>query len=495
MNNNNQEPTLQRKITLRQLYRIAIGSGIGTGLYLSSGATVGMAGPGGAIAAYSIIAIAIYVLMHQLAEMTTFMPVTGAYEAQGTRYVEPAMGFALGWNYWFGWAVTIALELQAGAMIMKYWFPETPSIVWSATLLLIIFCVNLISVKVYGETEYWLSSIKLGTVIIFIVVGILMIVGILGRDSAAQAAGFANFSIGDAPFVGGLMGIFSVLITAAFAFSGTEMVAVTAGEVENPKVNVPKAMKAIIWRLIIFFIVSITIIAYLIPYNNENLLTVGVDNIAISPYTLVFEGSGIPFAADIMNAIILIAVLSVTNSGIYLTSRMMYAMARTGKAPKVLGKVNKRGIPVLALCASTAIASLCFLSSIYEDGTIFFWLLNMAAVTCFIAWIGIAICHYRFRRGYVRQGYSLDNLSFKAKFFPYGTIYLIAVCVICLISVSSYAFMGGPIDWFILLTPYSGLVIFTALFVGYKVVKKSKYIKLDEIVYFDKDSNLKQNED
>ena len=195
---------LKRQITMKQLSRITLGGGIGTGLFLASGALISGSGPGGALVAYGIIALIVYFIMTGLAEMTSFMPVTGAYAAQATRFVDPAFGFTVGWNSWFGWAITIAAELEAGAIIIGFWFPHVPSIVWSALLLALMLGINLFGAKGYGVSEYWFASIKISSILIIIFVGILMIFGIIG----GQAVGYTNLFVGEAPFVGGISGIF-----------------------------------------------------------------------------------------------------------------------------------------------------------------------------------------------------------------------------------------------------------------------------------------------
>nr|WP_243158150.1 amino acid permease [Aminipila terrae] len=426
----------------------------------------------------------VYFLMTGLAEMTSFMPVSGAYAAQATKFVDPAFGFAVGWNSWFGWAVTIAVELQAGAILMGFWFPAVPSIVWSASLLAVLLTINLIGAKGYGETEYWLSSIKVGSVIIIIIVGFLMIFGILG----GQATGTYNLTVGEAPFVGGISGMFSVFLVAGFAFIGSEMFAITAGEVENAEQNIPKAVKQIIWRLIIFYIVATFVLSTVIPYDNPNLLNSSVDNVAISPFTILLSKSGIPFAAHLMNAIVLVAVLSVTNSGLFLTSRMLFAMANSRKAPKLFAKTNNKGVPVAAILCSAVFGCLCFLSSFVGSGKIYLTLLNMSALNGFLMWLVITICYYRFRRGYIIQGYKLENLTYTAKWFPSGPIFAMCAIGIIVIGQDIVLFTGDTIDWFSVISINLCLVLFVVPYFIYKIKYKTKMIPLDKIDYLNKES-------
>lgn len=252
------------------------------------------------------------------------MPVSGTFSTYATRFVDPAFGFALGWNYWYNWAITIAAELSAATLIMKFWFPGSPSLLWSGLFLVLMLALNLLSVKGYGETEYWLALIKIITVIVFIVVGILMIVGIWG----GQAVGFRNLTVGEAPFPGGFLAALGVFMAAGFSFQGTELVGIAAGESENPKSSVPRAIRSVFWRILLFYVLAILVIGLLIPYTNENLAS---DSVTMSPFTIVFEKAGLSVAASVMNAVILTAVLSAGNSGMYASTRMLWVLAKEGR--------------------------------------------------------------------------------------------------------------------------------------------------------------------
>ncbi|NYC92848.1 AAT family amino acid transporter/lysine-specific permease [Clostridium acetobutylicum] len=341
---------LKRSLKTRHMNMIAIGGSIGTGLFFTSGNTISTAGPGGAIAAYAIMGVLVYFLMTSLGEMATMIPNAGSFETYASKFVDPALGFALGWNYWFNWAITVAAELVAGGLVVKFWLPNTGTTIWSIGFLVILFGLNLLSAKAYGEGEYWFSSIKVVTIIVFLIMGVLIIFGIMG----GHGVGFSNWVLKDgkgnsAPFVGGGMAILMSFLTAGFSFAGTEVVGLAAGEAENPEKDVPKAINSVFWRILIFYIGAIIVIGFIIPFNDSNLLKNGVSDIAYSPFTIVFKRSGIALAASIMNAVILTSVLSCGNSGLYAGSRMMYAMAKEGKAPKIFGKLNKSGVPLNAL--------------------------------------------------------------------------------------------------------------------------------------------------
>ncbi|MEK3798451.1 amino acid permease [Peribacillus sp. FSL H8-0477] len=464
---------LQRGLKARHLTMISLGGTIGTGLFLASGGAIHTAGPGGALVAYAAIGLMVYFLMTGLAEMAAFMPVTGSFRVYASRFIDPSFGFAIGWNYWYNWAVTIAAELAAVVLIMKFWFPDSPSLLWSALALVIMFLFNYMSVKGFGEAEYWFALIKVITVIIFLITGILIIFGIMGGETI----GFSNFTIEDAPFNGGFFTILGIFMVAGFSFQGTELLGIAAGESENPEKTIPKAINSVFWRIILFYILAIFVIGMIIPYTDARLLS---ENVAVSPFTLVFERAGLAFAASLMNAVILTSVLSAGNSGMYASTRMLWDLARDGKAPKFLGKLDKRGVPVNALIMTSLVGTLAFTTTLFGDGVVYVWLLNASGMAGFVTWVGIAIAHYRFRKAYVAQGRDLNDLPYRSKLFPIGPLFALGVCLVVIFGQNYEAFTGGSIDWLGAISAYIGLPLFFVLWLGYKFIKKTKVIPLEE---------------
>ncbi len=472
--NTQQEQGLKRGLKSRHITMISLGGTIGTGLFLASGASIAQAGPGGALVAYALIGIMVYFLMTSLGEMAAYMPTSGSFSTYATKFVDPAFGFAMGWNYWYNWAITIAAEISAVTLIMKYWFPDSSSILWTILFIVIVLTFNLLSVRAYGESEYWFAMIKVATVIVFIIVSFLMIFGIL---KGHNPIGFENFFVGEAPFNGGFLSVFGIFLAAGFSFQGTELLGITAGETDDPKKNIPKAVRSVFWRILLFYILAILAIGLLIPYTDPRLLS---EDIAVSPFTLVFDKLGIAFAASVMNAIILTAMLSAGNSGLYASSRMLWQLAVDGKAPKLFAKVSKRGIPVYALLATLAVGCLSFLTSFFGDGVVYMWLLNASGLSGFIAWIGIAISHYRFRKAYVAQGHDISLLPYKAPLSPFGPLFAFVVCMIVVIGQNYTAFIGDSIDWYGVAVSYIGIPLFLALWLGYKIKHKTKVVPLDK---------------
>ncbi|MCY9806610.1 amino acid permease [Lentilactobacillus senioris] len=465
---------VKRGLKTRHVSMIALGGCIGTGLFVASGSAISEAGPGGALVAYGLMGIMVYFLMTSLGEMATNMPISGSFAAYAGKYVDPALGFAMGWNYWFNWAITVPVDISTVALVMKFWLPNTPSWIWSTIALVLIVLINAMSVSTFGEAEFWMSAIKVVTVIIFLAVGVLTIFGIMG----GHFVGMRNFTYQKAPFVGGIPAIISVFVVAGFSFQGTELVGITAGESEDPEKSVPQAIKDVFWRIVLFYIFAIFVIAALIPYTSHSLLGSSATDVAISPFTLVFQRAGLAAAASVMNAVILTAVISSANSGMYASTRMLYSMANGGFAPKSLSKTGKNGIPYRALIVTTLVASITFISSI-AGPHIYMWLVAASGLTGFIAWFGIAVSHFRFRRAFIKQGHSLSELKYHAKWFPFGPVLCLILCILVIVGQDPSAF--AHFDWQQILVTYMSVPLVIILYLGYKIRHHTKIIPLDEV--------------
>src|SRR5258707_303115 len=363
---------LHRGIGTRQLSMIAIGGAIGTGLFFASGGAIAQAGPGGAMLAYATMGLAVYCMMQSLGEMATQLPIPGSFEAYAERFIDPSLGFAVGWNYWFSWSITLAAELVAGALIVQFWFPHSNSTLWAMGFFAVLLMLNLLSVKVYAESGYWIA-------------------GMLGGHNV----GFHNWTLSDAktgthaPFVGGLTSVLAVFLVAGFSFQGTEGVGLAAAETTNPSKNVPKAIRTVFWRILLFYIGSIFVVGSLVSYNDPNLLHGDESHIAFSPFTMVFQM--LPrfgyYAANLMNAVILSSVLSCGNSSMYVASRMLYAMSHSRKAPKLFGTLNRRGVPVAALLATGLLSALAFFSTLMGDQKIYQIFYHASSLSGILIWL------------------------------------------------------------------------------------------------------------
>jgi lysine-specific permease len=479
--NSGETEGLHRGIGQRQLGMIAIGGAIGTGLFFASGSAISQAGPGGALLAYAFMGFAVYCMMQSLGEMATQLPIPGAFEAYAERFLDPSLGFAFGWNYFFSWGLTLAAEFVASALIVQFWFPNSNPTFWVLGFFVFLMALNLLSVRAYAEAEYWFSGIKVTTVIIFIIVGVLMIFGLLG----GEAVGLRNWSLvnpqsgAHAPFAGGGSSVLLVFLVAGFSFQGTEAVGLAAAETRDPGKCVPIAIRNVFWRILLFYIGSIFVVGTLIPFTDPNLLR-GDDGVAYSPFTMVFQR--IPnfgyFAANVMNFVILSSVLSCGNSSLYVSSRMLYAMANKGKAPAMFARLNKRGVPVAAVWAVGLIGAIAFLTNSIGGQRIYQMLYNFSSLTGFVIWLGIAICHLRFRRAWVAQGRKPEELKFRARFYPYGTWIATILFVMVILGANFGIFQAPVFSWFDFVTSYSVVPVFLLLYLGHKLFKRTRVVPL-----------------
>jgi lysine-specific permease len=357
-----------------------------------------------------------------LGEMATYLPCSGSFQTYSSLYVSPSFGFSIGWCYWFSWAVTVGIEVVASAIIMKYWFPNVPSWIWSIVFVVIVLGLNLLSAKAYGEAEFWFASIKVAAVVSFLAVGAGMIFGAGGHQ-----VGLTNFIHSQGGLFPKGIGAFMVVsFTAVFCYLGTEIVGIAAGEGENPEKTIPKAVKTVFIRIAIFYIGSTFMVAALIPWQ--------AGTVEVSPFTLAFSKIGIPFAATLMNFVVLTSTLSCANAGLYASSRMVYAMAKEGKAPKIFANVNKRGVPVPALVLTGAMGGAAFLSKFISPDKVYVLLVSASAITVLFAWIGISVSHINFRKHLQKSGKSIDVLKFKAPLYPVGSYIAAILCVAVIIA-------------------------------------------------------------
>jgi len=467
---------LKRSLKARHMNMIAIGGTIGTGIFMGSGASVSQAGPGGALAAYALTGIMIYFIMTSLGELSTHNPVAGSFYTYAARYVDPAFGFSLGWAYWINWAATIAVELIASAAAMQLFLPNVNPSVFIIIFAVIVIGINIFSVRAYGESEFWFSSIKVAAVSLFIIIGIFVILGVGGHSPGVSNWILADPDKGRAPFVGGFAGVISVFMLAGFSFAGTEAVGVAAAESENPAVNVPRSIRAVLYRILIFYFGAIAIIGFLVPFTDPNLANPNND-VFYSPMVIAFNSLGIGWLAYVINFVVLTAVLSCTSSCIYAGSRMLYGMAENGAAPKIFLKSNKRRVPIVAVLSTSVIGLFALVTNYVGKGQVYIWIMDIVGLMVFIVWFGVAVSHIRFRMAFKAQGKSLDILRFKALLFPVGPI---LAALLCLVAIVGQFFLTGlaPADVFLY---FIGLILVIVLFVCYKLIKKSKLVPLKDI--------------
>ncbi|MDY0941409.1 MULTISPECIES: amino acid permease [Priestia] len=411
---------LQRKMKSRHLFMISLGGVIGTGLFLNSGYTINAAGPGGTLLAYLIGGLIMYLVMICLGELSVAMPVSGSFQVYATKFIGPGTGFAVGWLYWLTWVVSVGSEFTASGLLMQRWFPDVSVWIWSALFAILLFGLNATSVRFFGETEFWFSSIKVLTIIVFIILGAAAMFGFIPLSGHEKAPMLSHFTGEGGLFPNGLMPVLITMVSVSFAFSGTELIGITAGETEDPEKNIPRAIKNIIWRTFFFFIGAMFVLSGLISWKQAGVLE--------SPFVTVFDQIGIPYAADIMNLVILTALLSNANAGLYACSRMLWSLSDQKMVSTWLGKVTSKGVPFNSLLISMGVACLSLLSSVVAPTTVYLVLVSISGFAVVAVWMAIAASHFMFRRRYVKEGNDVSKLVYKAPLYPIVPILAFVLC-------------------------------------------------------------------
>lgn len=466
-------PELHRKLKARHLQMIAIGGTIGTGLFIGSGGAIARSGPAGALIAYAFIGTLIYSVMMSLGEMATYIPISGAFTAYATRFVDPSLGFSMGWIYWFSWAMTYSLELTATGLIVQYWAPQLNIGIFISVFWVTITALNFLPVSVYGEFEFWLSTIKVLTVVGFLIFGICIDAGAgqhgyLGFHTWSNPGAFATYIITDKPALGKFIGFWATLIQAGFSYQGTELVGVAAGETENPRKNVPAAIKKTFFRILIFFVLTIFFIGLLVPHNNPDLLS-SASNATASPLVIAAKLAGVKVLPGLINAILLFVVLSAANSNVYSGSRILLGLANDGSAPNFFRKTTQRGVPWVAVSFTSAFGLLAFMNLSASGGEVFNWLMNITSIAGFITWACINGCHIAFMRALAARGVDRNTLPYKAWGQPLFAWYGLFWNVLIIFTNGFTAFIPwNTSDFFV---AYISVILFMVLYAGHKIFR------------------------
>ncbi len=402
------EKGLSQSLTTRQLTMIAIGGAIGTGLFLGSGFAIGLAGPS-VIISYAIGALIALLLMGCLAEMTVAHPVTGSFGAYAEKYINPWAGFSVRYSYWFSLVCAIGTEVTAVAVYMKYWFPTVPAIVWIILFAAVLMYVNATTVKLFGAVEYWFSVIKVAAIVGFIILAVYVIVG---ADSGA-AIGTQNYTNDGGFFPNGVWGMWIAIFVSLFSYLSIEMIAVSAGEAKDPEKAVPIALRSAVVRLVLFYLLTLSLMLMIVPWGMA-----GIDK---SPFVKVMEIMNIPGAAAIMNFVVLVAALSAMNSQLYISTRMMFSLSRGGYAPKVLGKLNRKNVPSVALFASVIGIAIATIFTVVRPDAAFATMISLSSFGAMFAWFMIFITHLFFRKKWNET--NGRKLPVRMIGYPYLTIF------------------------------------------------------------------------
>ncbi|KAJ0153027.1 Arginine permease [Colletotrichum tanaceti] len=468
---------LHRTLHGRHLQFIAIGGTIGTGLFLGSGKAIATSGPVGTLVAFVFIGSIVYSVMTALCEMATYMPVPGAFTSYASRFIDPTLGFAMGWMYWFSWSITFALELTAAGVIIQYW-NDTLSIAIFITVFWAVFtALNFVPIRLFGEVEMWFASIKVVTIVGFILFAVCVNAGV-GRQ------GYLGFTywVDPGPFnaaivegsVGKFIGFWSVLITAGFSYQGAELVGIGAGETKDPEKSVPSAVRWTFWGIFSLFVATIFFVGLLVPSDDPALLLDSQDASA-SPLVIAANLAGVRVLPDIINAVLLTAVLSAANSNVYSGSRILVSLANERCAPHFMTWTNKFGTPYLAVATTSAVGLLAYMNLSANGGLVFDWLLNVTAVAGFISWSCINICHLRFMAALRAQNIPRATLPYTAPLQPYLSWYGLFFNVLIILTNGFAVFIEWSTSDFF--TAYVSVILFVVLLVGHKLFNRSWPLK------------------
>ncbi|KAI2679514.1 hypothetical protein CBS147355_3996 [Penicillium roqueforti] len=456
---------LQRQLRPRHLQMIAIGGVIGTGLFLGTASDLQHGGPAGLLIGYCIMASLLYSVMVALGEMASQFPIPGGQFALAGRFTSPELGFAMGILFWYNYIVVLPAEISAAALLVTFWTPagQTDSTcstgicnnaMWVGLMLIVVFAINYAGTRVFGEMEFWFCSIKVVTIIGLIITGIA---GSKGR----------------------FLGFFSVLINAAFAFIGSEITAIAAAETSNPRKNVPRAIKSVWIRLVLFYICSAFLIGLLVSPSDPSLnLT---STAAKSPFVIAIQNSGISVLPSIINAALLTSAWSAGTADLFVSSRTLYGLATRGHAPKIFLKTRADGFPWVCFLFCGAFSFLSFMAAAHgEAGTVFGYFSNMTAMCGMISWTGILWTSIRWNKGLKAQGIDRKTLPYMAPLQPYLSYYGISICVMVIIFGGFGSFMPS-FDASSFVTTYFPIPFFAVLFFGYKFWTKSKMVDYAEM--------------
>jgi len=425
-------PMLQQKMKPRHLAMIAVGGSIGTGLFVGSGSALHTGGPAGILIAWILIGIMLINVTQAIGEMSILYPVSGGFYTWAVRFLDPSFAFAMGWNYVLQWAVVLPLEITVAGRTVNYWPNGVPLAAWITIFWLVITIVCVFGTLGFAEEEFWSSCLKLFVVVMFIFIGIVCICG--GGPSNGDYTHYLGGTHWHDPgaFANGFKGICAVFVTAAFSFSGTELVGLAASETPDPRSTMPGAVKGTFWRIILIFISSLTIIGLLVPFN-EPRLTTG-NGAGASPFVIALDRAGIKGLNHFVNVTICISVLSIGLSCVYAGSRTLTALAETGYAPKIFAYVDKSSRPVFSVIAILLWAPLAYVNVAPQGDIIFVWLVALSGLSTLFTWLSICLCHIRFRRAWKVQGHSVDELPFKALGGVYGSWFGVILVILVLIA-------------------------------------------------------------
>ncbi|KAF2740214.1 hypothetical protein EJ04DRAFT_540291 [Polyplosphaeria fusca] len=476
---------VERGLKSRHIQFIALGGTIGTGLFLGIGTAFAHAGPLSVLLGYTMTGVAVFAMMQCLGEMSTWLPLPGAIPQYCARYVDPALGFAVGWNNWYQCAITLCAEISAAAVLVSFWDQneKVNPAVWITIVIVLIVCLNIFAVSIYGEAEFIFASIKIITILGLLVVSLVIM---LGGAPDHDRRGFRYWKnpgamkeyvgTGD---TGRFTGLWSTLVNAAFSYGGVEMVAVAAGEAANPRKNIPKAVRRVFWRILFFYVLGSLAIGVTVPSNDATLTDENAKGAQASPWVIAMQNAGIPVLPHIINAVILTSAASSGNAFLYTGSRYLFGVAQNGQAPRFLLKCSRAGVPYWCVAVTASISLLTYMSVSTGANQVFLWFQNLTTIAQLFTWCCICICYIKFRKALIAQNVDRNTLVFKSPFQPYMAWAALAYFGLIIVFNGFKVFTQKPwgsaqlTDFF---TAYIGIPIFFLLYGFWKILKRSKFV-------------------
>lgn len=381
--------TLQRGLSTRHIRFLALGSAIGTGLFYGSASAIKQAGPS-VLLAYMLAGVAIYIVMRALGEMAVHNPVSDSFSRYASEYLSPLAGFTTGWTYVFEMVIVAIADVTAFGIYMGFWFPDVPRWIWVLSVILFLGAINLIHVKVYGEVEFWLSIVKVTAIIAMILGGFGIMLYGMHIPNSDFTPGIANLWQHGGFMPNGISGFIACFSVVVFAFGGIEIIGVTAGETQDPKTAIPRAINAVPIRIILFYVLTIFVLMSIFPWNQ-----IGTSG---SPFVQIFEGLGIKSAAAILNVVVITAAVSAINSDVFGAGRMMYGMALKGHAPKIFCKTSKNGAPLMPVVVMTLVLLVGVVLNYLIPENVFEIIASIATFATVYVWLMILLAQMGMRK-------------------------------------------------------------------------------------------------
>lgn len=444
---------LERGLKARHIQLIGLGGAIGVGLFLGSATAIELAGPS-VLLTYIIGGIAIYFMMRALGELSVAYPVSGAFSAHAARFLGPKWGYLTGWTYWYMWMVTCMAELTAVGIYMNFWFPELPQWMSALAALLLMTAINFIAVSAYGECEFWFALIKIVTIIFMIISGAGMI--FFGIGNGGIATGISNLWANGGFFPNGIEGTLMALVMVMYSYLGIEIIGVTAGEAKDPQNSIRKSIDEVFWRILIFYVLSLAVIMSIYPWNEIGHMG--------SPFVITFEKLGISGAADIINLVVISAVLSSCNSGIFSSGRMLYNLSLQGNAPQCFQTLNRHRLPWVGILFSAFVLLIAVVLNYVMPSEIFVYITSVGSFGAMWTWFVILRTQQKFRASLTEE--EKAKVKFKMPGAPY-TGWLTMAFLLCVVIASAFR-EDTRVALFV--TP----IWFAVLLVGYRFVEKKK---------------------